>query len=210
MRGPSYCRCGPCEKVGLSFLSQPCGFFMNKRSKSYCCSLFLGQEGYSLVEVLLVLALSGLIAGFAGSVYLFVERSLGDWKQRDRLQAEAQVLLQAISRDLYRAKEIYEISPHSVGLLTDDFNSRVYSFDSRELMLNEKPLGSAVGDIVAFEVAGKRAPDFFLANQSDHNHTNGIEFITIKLAIAGKEDTLRLQRSVYLRGPTSWKPIPEN
>lgn len=177
---------------------------MNKQFALYPLCKIRSERGFSLVELMIVLALIGMIGGFVASVYLFSERSIIEWERNLRLWNELHNLADGISEDIYRAEVLEEIAKNKMELFMPGNTSRTYKMDKTRLMRNGRNLNSAETDVIdlVFEWGEK-------ANRTGKQLIEDIKLIRLALTITDRRDTLELSRAVHLRKPLTWKPIRE-
>ena len=89
------------------------------------------RRGFSLLEVILVVAMTAILSGAVFFVYLACFRAWNAGENRAELRTELSQALEAITRDLYRAKDITLESAHSLRFVqgTSEFRFYLYSAD---------------------------------------------------------------------------------
>ncbi|MGF1671540.1 MAG: Tfp pilus assembly protein FimT/FimU [Balneolaceae bacterium] len=180
---------------------------MNNNSGSYYPSSVLDKQGFSIVELLVVLTLIGLVSGFVWSAWLFSERSLRQWSEHVKLETEFHTLLNGISEDIYRAGIIRIIDSQQIHLEVADTLSRIFTASNQKLYLTDKSLTSHSFLITDFRIVANDDPSFLTTTYSRHNSAGTPGLITIHLGLTNGRDTLRSHRSVSFRKPSAWIPL---
>lgn len=176
---------------------------MNNRRPSYHESISAG-DGFSLVELLVVLALIGLMAGFVASIYLFGERMLLEWKRSMRLQNELHTLADGMSEDIYRAELLEEIGSNYIKLTMPGDTGRIYEQNGTQLLRNGRSLNHGTVGIVELVFEGEET-----GSRKGKTSPEDITLIRIMLSLSDGQDTLALTRAIHLRRPATWKPAGE-
>ncbi|MEX2345033.1 MAG: prepilin-type N-terminal cleavage/methylation domain-containing protein [Balneolaceae bacterium] len=162
-----------------------------------------GEEGFSLVEVLVVIALTGIVMWLTFAVYLFGQRYFVNWNQNLSLQNELHVIIQGITEDVYRAERIAGFGEEELILKMDDQNERVYHVKDDTLFRNTRSLPGTSIALAAFRVAAKNN-DAKNVSGSDKTETGKVSLFEISLSLTNGTDTLSTTRAVHLRKPSNW------
>lgn len=166
------------------------------------------EQGFSLVELLVVLSLIGLVAGFVSTVYLFGQKAFNRWEKNMKLENELHTVLAGIAEDLYRAERIEEIDRQYVHLERADRGNHIYEIDARKIVRNGHELLKKGIYVSHFRME-------YHSGYENGNHAAGlstfnineIRSIRIELGLTDTVDTLSSQRLVHLRNPAVWKPL---
>lgn len=171
---------------------------------------FLNNNGFSLAELLIVLALIGVMGVYVSSVYLFSEQSVNQWRNSLSLQNEYQALMNGIIEDIYKAEALVGIDNHALKLELPGGVIRTYEKENGNLVRNDKPLNKQDVHVSGLAFKWKYrpgSPDKSIG-KNDLVYEE-ITFIEVKLSLAVSKDTLVSARAVRLRNPLMWASLEQ-
>lgn len=180
---------------------------MNNIPGSYYPDLVTDNQGFSLVELLVVLTLIGLVSGFVWGAWLFSERSLQKWREHVKLETEFHTIMNGISEDLYRAEIIRSADSQHIQLEVSDTASHIFTIADQKLHLNDKTLTGHGFLVTDFRIVANDDPHFLPPAYSGQSSAGTPRLITIHLGLTNGRDTLQSHRSVSFRKPTGWKAL---
>ena len=156
-----------------------------------------------MVELLVVMALIGLLGGFVASIYLFSEEMILEWVRNLRLQNEIHTVADGIAEDIYRAELHRQIGENYLELGLPGDISRVYRLEGKKLLRNGRNLVNDAIEAVSLEFKWNNPERRTGASISPEEVT----LIRFELSLTDRRDTLTLNRAVHLRRPLAWKPV---
>ncbi|HKI44145.1 MAG TPA: prepilin-type N-terminal cleavage/methylation domain-containing protein [Balneolales bacterium] len=164
------------------------------------------NSGFTLIEVIIAMALTTLLVGFAFGIYLFGENYFVRWQRRMRAEDQIQIAAQAISSALYHAHNVLPIKPHAITVESRHGRSRTFWLHHHRLMADSLDMMSIDVPVVDFQCrsnADSSIRDSSPSNQS----TKAITTVTFVLSASIQGDTLAIERAVHLRMQSYWDPI---
>lgn len=161
------------------------------------------------MEMLVVIAITGVIAWLTFSIYLFGQRYYANWNKKLNLQNELHVIIQGLTEDLYRAEHIVAFEENTLVLQMGDQSERVYQVRNDTLFRNKQ---NVVGDglsLVAFRVATQHKKSFGASKPAGMGRAEAskIDFYELMLSLTNGRDTLSAIRAVHLRKPSNWNTL---
>lgn len=157
------------------------------------------------MEILVVIAITGIILWLTLSIYLFGQRYFITWNKSMNLQNEVHVIIQGISEDIFRAERIAGFDANKLALQMDDQNERIYQVKDGTLLRNEQKLTGESIYLSAFNVtAHKESPWLSRRNGLDRAEAGKVSLFEISLSLTNGTDTLSVTRAVHLRKPSNW------
>ncbi len=160
------------------------------------------EKGFSLVEILVVLALTGILGGVMITAYLFMEKSFTEWRQNSILERETHKLIRIVAEDLYKVVDIDEASAHFISFKRSDNHRVQYGISEQNLTRNDRILNNPGLFVTRFNME-----TYFF---QDSVYDSRPEFIRVQLGISNAKDTLHTETAIHFRNPSAWKPLIEN
>lgn len=166
------------------------------------------EKGFSLVELLVVLALIGIIGGLVSSAYLFSQRMINDWRLDMGLQNKFHTVIHGLSEDMFKAERITVLEKKAISLKMPEGEERKYYEIEDRLYRNERLLVDSTYSLSFFELSTKNSDNSL--NSSSHSSISlltGATILSLKIGLTDGKDTLRSERKIYLRKGTTWKSL---
>ncbi len=160
------------------------------------------EKGFSLVEILVVLALTGILGGIMITTYFSMEKSFTEWRQNSILERETYKLIHIVAEDLYKVVEIDEVSAHFISFKRSDNHQVQYELREQNLTRNDRMLNNPDLFVTQFNIETHLLQDSVYDSRP--------ELIRVQLGISNAIDTLHTKTAVHLRNPMAWKPVIEN
>jgi prepilin-type N-terminal cleavage/methylation domain-containing protein len=92
------------------------------------------QDGFTLAEVTVALAVTGIIIGLAFKLYVFAHQSLVLWQDRMALEVTCKRITTAIMDDLMLSRQLVEAETESVKMIDSKRKIRSWSVESNRLL----------------------------------------------------------------------------
>lgn len=167
------------------------------------------EDGFSLVEILIALAVTSLLMGFAFAIYLLGQKYFIQWEQSLDLQNEIHTLAQGISEDIFRTDEIIEVKSHGLTLRMGP-SIRKYYEENGNLMRDSVSLLDTDIKLVDIRFGLSNKGEVRGTGDENTGKSNKSTRVDLQLALANRQDTLRISRAVFLRKPSTWKTLNED
>ena len=170
---------------------------------------YTDEKGFSLVEMLVVIAITGVIAWLTFSIYLFGQRYFINWNKKLNLQNELHVIIQGLAEDIYRAEHIVAFEENKLVLQMGDQSERVCQAQDDTLFRNKRNLLSDDLSLVAFRVAAhhKKSSGASKPTGMGRAEAGKIDLFELMLSLTNRRDTLSTTRVVHLRKPSNWNSL---
>lgn len=156
------------------------------------------EQGFSLVELLVVLSLVGLITTFVMTAYFYAEQAITNWKHATRLENELHTLAEGLADDIYKAEAVMEVGEGFISLEVFGHEQRQYELDQGKLFRNGVNITSEDISIISFYTEN--------GMQTEKDSVDP-KLLEIRLALGNGEDTLSTRRAVSIRKPITWKQL---
>ncbi len=160
------------------------------------------EQGYTLAELLTVIAIAGLLFAMAMSVWVFGQEYYEKWNRNIQIVNKVHVLITGLSNEIYRAREIHDVEGDRLVLLTGKDLIRVYTVGKGELLRNDRAVSHGEIEIVSldfYKIDAWAGKDEEAGLMQKARYAIGID-----LTVAAKNDTLSVSRMVYPRVSYSW------
>lgn len=109
--------------------------------------LIQNEEGYTLVEVLVALAIFTAVVSLVSLVFIFISGRMNAWDDQTSFYNDFQIINNKLHNDLFRANSIaYTDSTLSIGF--EDNKNRSYSWKHGKLRINGSPYFSTQDCVV--------------------------------------------------------------
>lgn len=164
----------------------------------------LNDKGYTLAELLVVLALGGLIVYLSSAIYLFAERYVQRWRGQVHLLNATQLVSQHIADELYRAESIVEIKENTLNIQRSNQSLREISATGGQLMINNRTYGFEEAQLIRLNFIPIADGAYTGTTELSEQRMLGIE-LHVRLATA--TDSMSATRMVMLRQPVMWNPL---
>jgi len=164
----------------------------------------LNDKGYTLAELLVVLALGGLILYLSSATYLFAERYVQRWRGQVHLLNATQLVSQHIANELYRAESIVDLDNDRLIIKRDNDSMREIGATGGQLMINNRTYGFTEAQLLRLNFRPITNSTFTGAAESSGARIKGVEF---HLRLATASDSMSVTRMVMLRRPVMWNPL---
>lgn len=161
------------------------------------------EAGFTLVEAVVALTLSVIVAGLVGSVYLFAVRAVSEWQDRIDVDDTAHVIHYRLSTDLRRADAIHVVTTDSLVLSGPD-GVQSYAYRDRTLFRNGVRLTQDPVTIPSFSVRRIATDSTVLLGPGPS--PDGLRYVAVTVQIARPGATLERTASAALRAPSNWIP----
>jgi prepilin-type N-terminal cleavage/methylation domain-containing protein len=161
------------------------------------------EKGYTLPELLTVMAIAGFLSVMVMSVWQFGQGSFQKWNSNVQMVNKLHVMANGLSEEVYRAKEIREVEYNRLVLIAGGDSLLVYKMEDGDLLRNDREVSSGVIEIVdlQFQKLEKN-----VETNAESVYEEVIRFaVGIDLTVAAGGDTLSASRVVYPRKPVLWK-----
>lgn len=180
---------------------------MKYRQMSNIETFYTDEKGYTLPELLTVMALAGFLGVMVMSVFLFGQGFMKKWNSNVQLTNKTQVLMNAITNDLYRASGIDQVKNNRIALSFEKDSTRVYEVQKGKILLNNQIL--QIGDISIVNLEFYKVELNDKSVGSSENMENKEFAIEFSLEVAAGSDTISASRLVVPRKPILWKSLDE-
>ncbi|MDZ4699079.1 MAG: prepilin-type N-terminal cleavage/methylation domain-containing protein [Rhodothermales bacterium] len=151
------------------------------------------DAGFTLVELLVAMALTLVSVTLAGSAYLFLSRAVNGWQEDVRLANAFHTTLTRLSDDLYDAVAVYRRADSTVALVRVDGDTVAYSWRDGALRRLDHPMHDFTTVLgVTFDLAA--------------DSSGGAPGFEAHLALAGRRRVLETTTRVNRRHPSPWPP----
>jgi prepilin-type N-terminal cleavage/methylation domain-containing protein len=156
------------------------------------------EEGYTLAELLIVIALSGIIMYLLAMVYLFGHSYFTNWNNRLKLVNTMHVVTIGLSEDIRLARVVSLTRENRIVLTDKRGNYKEYLFEDGILTANELQVNTAGVRIVELSF---RAPE--REEEAPHipGHGQGVE---IHIILSLRDDTLAAHTMIFNEYVLSW------
>lgn len=159
------------------------------------------QQGFSLVELLVVLSLAGLVTTFIMTAYFHAEQAITEWRQASRLENELHTLAEGLAKDIYQAEAVLEFEDGVIWLEVFGQEERKYELVQGKLYRNGASITSKEIQIISFYVGN--------GMQTEKDAVDS-RLLEVRLSLSNGEDTLSTRRAVSPRKPITWKQLTGN
>ncbi len=164
------------------------------------------EDGFLLIEILVAIAVTGIIISFIFGIYLYGQRYFSNWRDRISLQNEAHVLAHNMSAEIWESDRILDLSKYKIILEDDKNGKRIYEVKASGLFRNDKNLLSHAVSLVSFNISSENRSDYLPGSHS----LDEVALIEISLALTNGMDTLNTIRKIHLRKPSNWNDFETN
>jgi len=165
------------------------------------------EKGYTLPELLVVFAVSGLLVLLSMTVYLFGEGAFNKWSRNLKDVNQLHTITHILSEEIYKAKSVQIIDANTLKVITFDDSINVYSSIEGVIYRNDKQV---------WEVKNKNIDLLFKKTEDGQslNYDSGKVPIAnpgfdIHMIYANGIDTLSATRRVFLRNSILWNQESE-
>lgn len=161
------------------------------------------EKGYTLPELLTVMAIAGFLSVMVMSVWLFGQSYYQKWNTNVQIVNKLHVVANGLSEEVYRAKEIREVENNRLVLIASGDSLFVYKMKDGNLLQNDRKVSTGVIEIVDLQF---QKLEKLVETNADSVYAEAIRFaVGIDLTLAAGGDTLSVSRVVYPRKPILWE-----
>ncbi len=150
------------------------------------------DAGFTLVELLVAMALTLVAVTLAGSVYLFLSRAVSSWQDDVRLANAFHTTLTRVSDDLYDAVEVRNGPDSTLSITRADGPAIAYAWRDGALRRQDRIMHDTTAHVAAFDLAA--------------DSSSGAGGFEVHLALAGRRRVLEATTRVNRRHPPPWPP----
>lgn len=150
------------------------------------------DAGFTLVELLVAMALTLLAVTLAGSAYLFLSRAVNGWQEEVRLANAFHTTLTRLSDDLYNAVAVLQGPDSTLVITVVDGGVIAYAWRDGVLRRQGRPMHDTTVHVAAFGIA--------------FDSSSGVAGFEVHLALAGRRRALDATTRVNRRHPPPWPP----
>lgn len=165
------------------------------------------SNGYTLAELLVVLALGSIILYLSAAAYLFGERFVNKWNNRVKLLNASQVITQTIAEEFYKTETVLDINENYLKIERQDRSIREFERMDGKLSINKKAIAINSAELIHLQFREiLREPNSSPANKGNQSVIAGIE---AEVSVAAGGDTLTSKRMIMIRKPAMWNRVKE-
>lgn len=141
------------------------------------------SHGFTAVELLVAMALVGLIVGFSYKGYLFFQKNFIHWQERVSMEETGRRIINALINDLQTMRKVIEAEENSITFV--DFERKIvtYSFKDQGVFKNGRQLLNEDLTVAKLQFS------YFTSNDDSFNFIDNkmnIEKIQIHLLVKNK------------------------
>jgi len=173
-------------------------------------SRYYGSSGYTLVELLVVMFITMILAGLLFSLYLAANRWVAPWQREITLENTVHRILWRLAADLTYAEQLFA-EGDGTWILTYPSGRRVhYRYRDEGLSRNTRPMHDVALPVVNFRLLPSRPETRYALRRRDRETSDeqGPIRVTIRIALQSRERTLAVTMDVLLRRHRPWQPVP--
>ena len=97
-------------------------------------------RGFTAVELLVAMTLTGLIVGASYKSYLFFQQNVVRWQERTGLEEAARRVMIAVPNDMQTLRRILQAEDQSMTFMNQNRELVSYRLHKRNIFKNERPL----------------------------------------------------------------------
>lgn len=164
------------------------------------------EAGFTLTELLVVLALGGIILYLATASFLFSQQYVRHWDDQIHLLNATQLISQLITNELYQADTILEVEETQLSTRRRSGETREFSINNGRLMINNRIFNSSAAELtnLQFRPIYNSSPD-----ESAGSSQTWIKGVELNFQLTIGADTMSAKRLVMLRQPIMWNHLSE-
>lgn len=159
---------------------------------------FTNEKGFTVVELLIAMMLTGIVTGFTFKAYRYFENSFYNWQQRVALQEVSRRIVSTVCSDLQLARAIEEAENTAIEMRSRD--NRLVSYTLRNGLLLRN--GHVLNKDKKMKITSLRFETFDEENQNISNHFSQEKVGRVEVRVAVKHKSgrkFKLVSSVCLR-----------
>ena len=107
----------------------------------------MNDKGYTVIELLVVMLLSSLVAGVVFLTYGFINKNLASWKKNLYFEQEMEAKVKALDTQIRRIKTVEKIAGDTLYVKDKYGSERRLTLDGGEWMLKSVGGDSALEDV---------------------------------------------------------------
>lgn len=170
-----------------------------------------GEEGYTLVELMVTLLVALVLGALLASIYMAVARRVATWQRAVVLENDAHLMVQRLSTDLLAANQLAFEAERYTWILTDAAGRTThYRYRGGLLDRNGRRLHDASLEVIDFRLVPSQDETQYAPRRQDGpaGVTRSLLRIALHLSVKNRERTLTFEAAVTLRQPRPWRPLP--
>lgn len=159
---------------------------------------FSNEKGFTVVELLVAMMLTGIVTGFTFKAYRYFEEGFYRWQERVRLEETSRRIVSTVCSDLQLARAIEEAENTAIEMRSRD--NRLVSYTLRNGLLLRN--GHVLNKDKKMKITSLRFEYFDEENQNITNHflQDKVARVEVRLAVIHKTGRkFQLASSVCLR-----------
>lgn len=169
-----------------------------------------GEEGFTLLELTLVLFLSGVLTVVMFQIYPFVMRYSVLWQDRVALENQIHLTVQRMMQDARQADQISSVADSTWIFYKEGQPSITYQWSGDSLLRNNKPMHVLPVRVLQARYTFSSQLTTYAPRREDVPDTEDPRKplkITVALTLASAHDTLTLQAASMSRRNRPWSPL---
>ncbi|CAN5489107.1 hypothetical protein BH23BAC3_BH23BAC3_22340 [soil metagenome] len=162
------------------------------------------NKGYTLAELLVVLALGSIVLYLASVTYLFSQQYVHQWNNQVHLVNASQIISQSISVALFQADKVTHLDETELFIERRDGSVREFRVDNGALSVNLRTVNINQAILTNLQFLPILDDSPAATASSGESWMKGVE---VSVVVAIKTDTLSSKRLVMLRQPVMWNDL---
>ena len=158
------------------------------------------EDGFTVVEFIIVLLLASILFGAASSIYLFANKWVIRWQSDISLENSAHLMLTALSKDLRRASDLVITSDSSWVLHSEAGKMTQYVLSDSLVLRNGIKLHREDQKVSAFLIH----QDSLMLPATVDLKSDQHKMVDVSFQIIHASRKLNIQSSVMMRQPNAW------
>ena len=169
-----------------------------------------GDEGYSLVELMVVLLVTLMLGGVLFSVYLASAKWMEPWRREITLEDHTHLIVQRLARDLTFAEQMKREEDATWTLTYPSGRIVQYRYQDNRLRRNGHQMHAPTLLVVDFRLVPSRLETQYALRRRDSrvDDERSLIQVEIHLALESRERALAVATIVAPRRHRPWYPLP--
>lgn len=168
------------------------------------------KQGYTLIELLIALLITGVLGGVLFSIYLASVQHVEPWRREVLLENHAHLILQRFATDLAYAEQLIDEGDDTWTLTYASSRTVHYSYQDSVLRRNGQRMHDDFLSAVAFHLVPSRSETRYALRRRDsaREDERSLVHVQIHLALQSRERTLDVTTTTAMRQQRPWHPWP--